>query len=384
MPSPSPKEFLKRQTGGLSPLMSGKFLRTISHSIISRRRLWKPFGDSSVRIDAARMIPEVTIVIPVYNRASLLRRCVDSALAQTWRNLEIVISDNASEDGSWDVVQDYVSRDSRVRGYRNPTNIGPVENWIRGVEQARGKYCKILFSDDYLEPEYLEQTVPMLNDESVGFVFSAVSVERRCRGPKTTAYWWKGASGKYPNPQFIRDGLLGGDVPVSPSAAVFRTVDVRRNLLNKLESPTFSDWGSHGGGVDQLLYLLTAVQYPFVAYLASPCMSFGNQADTITNSMAGYTASSRYLQARVWFAARFGYPKELKALLAQAWIIEIRYAKRVCSPATVYRKYMTVPPRVGCLSVASAAGKQTLIFTRRLAERWLRWSRRSRQSPSAC
>ena len=81
------------------------------------------------------MQPKVSILIPVYNRPEQILRAVHGALAQTHRNLEVIISDNASTDGTWAAVQRLAAEDARVLAYRNPTNLGPIRNWIGAMSQ---------------------------------------------------------------------------------------------------------------------------------------------------------------------------------------------------------------------------------------------------------
>lgn len=92
--------------------------------------------------------PLVSILIPVYNREDMLKRAVDAALNQTYDNIEVIISDNASTDNTWEVCLDYAKKDKRVKVFRNEKNLGPVLNWKCCIDRATGELGKILFSDD--------------------------------------------------------------------------------------------------------------------------------------------------------------------------------------------------------------------------------------------
>ena len=59
--------------------------------------------------------PLISVIVPVYDVEKYLSKCLDSLLAQTWRNLEIIVVNDGSPDGSWDIMQDYAARDSRIR-----------------------------------------------------------------------------------------------------------------------------------------------------------------------------------------------------------------------------------------------------------------------------
>jgi len=107
-------------------------------------------------------VPITSILIPVYNRETLVRRAIESAQAQTVQDIEIVVVDNASTDGTFDVVAAMAETDRRIKLLRNATNIGPVRNWQACAAQATAPYSKIVFSDDAIAPTYLERTLPAL------------------------------------------------------------------------------------------------------------------------------------------------------------------------------------------------------------------------------
>src|SRR5260221_13374534 len=125
----------------------------------------------------SEMQPKVSVLIPVYNREALVARSIESARRQTHENLEIVVSDNASADRTWDVINRFAAADSRIRPLRNETNLGPTRNWIRGLAECTGDFVKILWSDDWLEPSCIEELLrPMADQPDVGLAFSAVVV----------------------------------------------------------------------------------------------------------------------------------------------------------------------------------------------------------------
>jgi glycosyltransferase involved in cell wall biosynthesis len=111
------------------------------------------------------MKPRVSIGIPVYNGAEFLEQAIQSVLAQTYTDFELIISDNASTDGTAAIALDYAARDSRVRYSRNRVNIGSSRNFNRTFELATGQYFKWMASDDLIAPEFLENTVAALDAE---------------------------------------------------------------------------------------------------------------------------------------------------------------------------------------------------------------------------
>jgi glycosyltransferase involved in cell wall biosynthesis len=101
------------------------------------------------------MRPLVSICIPTYNGHPFLRQCLESALAQTLVDCEVVVLDDASQDGTAEIAKEYARQDRRVRLYRNGENLGSVQNRNRCIELARGEWIKLLFQDNYLEPHCL-------------------------------------------------------------------------------------------------------------------------------------------------------------------------------------------------------------------------------------
>ncbi|HID98217.1 MAG TPA: glycosyltransferase family 2 protein, partial [Thermodesulfobacteriaceae bacterium] len=99
--------------------------------------------------------PLVSIGIPTYNRADgYLRKCLASALGQTYENLEVIVSDNCSTDGTSSLLQGM--SDPRLRYIRHDRNIGPANNFNYCLEQARGAYFLLLHDDDLIDRDFVQ------------------------------------------------------------------------------------------------------------------------------------------------------------------------------------------------------------------------------------
>jgi glycosyltransferase involved in cell wall biosynthesis len=107
--------------------------------------------------------PRVSVGVPVYNGEAFLRQTLDSLLAQTFRDFELIIADNASTDGTAAICQEYAGRDSRIRYVRNEVNIGANPNFNRLVALARAPYFKLANADDLCHPELLARCVSVLD-----------------------------------------------------------------------------------------------------------------------------------------------------------------------------------------------------------------------------
>ena len=92
--------------------------------------------------------PRLSIGLPVYNGADYLAQSLDSLLGQTYEDFELILSSNASTDATDDICRAYAARDSRIRFFRQPTNIGAVPNHYFVFEQATGELFKWASGDD--------------------------------------------------------------------------------------------------------------------------------------------------------------------------------------------------------------------------------------------
>jgi glycosyltransferase involved in cell wall biosynthesis len=104
-------------------------------------------------------MPEVSICLPLYNGEKYLRRAIESVLAQTFTDFELLIADDCSTDNSAKIASEYSSRDSRVKAWTNKQNLGHYPNYNACLKAASGKYIKLFAQDDIFVPEMLQQMV---------------------------------------------------------------------------------------------------------------------------------------------------------------------------------------------------------------------------------
>src|SRR5712671_5041193 len=106
--------------------------------------------------------PLVSVGLPTFNRVGTLSRAIESVLSQSYDNLELVLSDNASTDGTAALCHDLQRRDQRLRYIRQPVNAGPIENFRAVLRHATGTFFMWLSDDDWLAPNYLACCVAVL------------------------------------------------------------------------------------------------------------------------------------------------------------------------------------------------------------------------------
>jgi glycosyltransferase involved in cell wall biosynthesis len=208
--------------------------------------------------------PLVTIAIPTFNRAAWLKICIGAALAQTYQNIEIVVSDNASTDKTSEILPAF--DDKRLRVIKQPTNIGPVANCNACIDAAKGDYIVLVPDDDKIAPEMLEKCVGLIRQApeipvvlAVGDVFVAKDnhIWPGFRSKKLSTGIWDGAD--------ILLEYLNDKLSVHQCTVLLHTATLR----------------AHGG---------FAKNYPFVADIATwlPILLLG-RAGLVNESCGTYS-----------------------------------------------------------------------------------------------
>jgi glycosyltransferase involved in cell wall biosynthesis len=132
--------------------------------------------------------PLVSIGVPVFNGENYLRQALQSILAQTYDNFELIISDNASTDLTRQISAEFAARDPRVKVYRSDKNLGAARNYNRVFRLARGKYFKWAAHDDILAPTFVERAVDVLESDPGVVVCSSRTRRINDRGEVIGSY----------------------------------------------------------------------------------------------------------------------------------------------------------------------------------------------------
>lgn len=216
----------------------------------------------------------VSIVIPSFNRASLMARAVRHALAQT-HACEVLVCDHGSTDDTPKVAANF---GDRIRYVRRETDNGPIACWRDGIEQARGEFVHINYDDDWVEPEFIAECVSRFGPH-VGFVYTGFRVHDTASGTVAESA---------PHPKGLREMrhieryLLRLPLTMSPGCAVFRRADALANLLPEVPGARGIYGKNAGVGEDLLLFLLTARSYPYYVHVPRPLANFMAHPGSIT------------------------------------------------------------------------------------------------------
>jgi glycosyltransferase involved in cell wall biosynthesis len=273
--------------------------------------------------------PYVSVLIPVFNRKEYIIDCIQSALNQTFENFEVVVVDNASDDGTWEVCQQFAALDQRVRIFRNETNIGPVRNWMRCAQEARGTYSKILFSDDCLEPDCLSEMILKFSDSRVALVYCDALLGKSRE--ESIIVYSQSDSSRISCTQFL-NLVLSYKAPKSPGAVLIRTLDLLNNLYSSFPTSTPRAFDKNGAGPDVILLLLTSRNYEYVEYIKKPLVFFRDHASSFSAENKNNEIVKGYQSAISFFLKKnYGYYYWLSYLSVE-WMQQIRFNRRWYSP----------------------------------------------------
>ena len=124
------------------------------------------------------MAPLISVITATYNRENMIRRSVESTLAQTLRDFELIIVDNGSTDRSGQIADEYAEKDGRVKAVHLNPNCGPAGAYNAGLEAACGDYIAYVDDDDWIEPDYLEFLYDMICTNGADIAISGSAGKR--------------------------------------------------------------------------------------------------------------------------------------------------------------------------------------------------------------
>lgn len=130
--------------------------------------------------------PMISVIVPVYNTQDYLVRCLDSLLAQTYPNLEILLIDDASTDGSGRLCEEYAAGDDRLQIIHFTKNRGPSAARNEGIRRAGGRYISFVDADDHAEPDLLEKLFAALSENEADISICGADGIRIKDGPADT------------------------------------------------------------------------------------------------------------------------------------------------------------------------------------------------------
>jgi glycosyltransferase involved in cell wall biosynthesis len=264
--------------------------------------------------------PRVSVIVPLYNKAPYIQRCVESILKQTFADFELIVVDDGSTDHGDEVVRRM--EDSRIR-LISQTNAGPGAARNRGSDEARGELLAWLDGDDEWAPEYLAESIRLLD----GFGEGTACLEWAMieyPGAVSTALRWN------------RHGIPEGSYQVSPATPPQLVAAFLAHMLPS--STVMRKWAfQEAGGYyakdrcvyaeDAYLWLNVLLHHP-VAFCSRPLVHKDCAAASLSTNLNGVRPIEPFLLDPAGVVERC--PRELKELLRRVLVI------RACKTASVY------------------------------------------------
>ena len=142
----------------------------------------------------AQKTPLLTVILPTYNIESYLRVCLDSVVNQTYKNLEIIIIDDNSSDGTPEIIKEYAANDDRIKTIFHKENQGPGNTRNEGLDMATGDYVTLMDHDDWQDLTKYEKMMAKANEYDVDFVVCNANEYKQNEGIYTQKPWLKQGS----------------------------------------------------------------------------------------------------------------------------------------------------------------------------------------------
>lgn len=275
------------------------------------------------------MSPKVTFIVPCYKLAHLLPECVDSILAQSYRDFEILIMDDCSPDNTPEVARSFT--DPRVRHVRNDPNLGNSANYNKGIALARGKYVWLISADDRLRKPYvLERYVELMEAHPEVGLACCPAMELRSDRENGVLHGVVGSQDAIFNGPEFAERLS------RYNCLVVASVMVRKTCYDRFGGFPL-DLGYAG---DWYLWCLFAI-HSDVAYFAEPMTNYRMHEASMTNSLMNGRARTCAQQDLMTLWRIAGMAREAgqpKVEVAYKTAIAAEYARQLTP-----EKYGTVP-----------------------------------------
>jgi glycosyltransferase involved in cell wall biosynthesis len=260
----------------------------------------------------------ISVVVPLYNKASYVRRCIDSVLAQTIGDLELIIINDGSTDGGDHIAATY--GDSRLKLINQP-NLGPGAARNRGIAEAKGEFVAFLDADDEWLPEYLEEHLRFIQRHGPEVASVSAGYYELPTGMSREAMWRK-------------RGIADGTFRLTPHTAAARAVATLAYMSPWSTVVRTSIARKHGGFFDRdrclyaedAYFWLKVMLNETLGFMLKPLVRFHTEASSLSRPLGRARPIEPFLLDPA--AIEASCPSHLRAVLAE--ILAIRAFKTAC------------------------------------------------------
>ena len=217
----------------------------------------------------------ISTVIPTFNREIYLKKAIQSCLDQTI-NHEIIVCNHGGTDQTDQMVKEF---DGKIRYIKKVKDNGLHYCLLEGVMEAKGEYINLLFDDDWMEPNYLEECIKYFDDTDVGLVFSQANIYDDKTQKVINIFYddFLAKEGIYKVAEyefFLLKQLF------SPSSFIIKKKDMIDSIYNG--NLPFAKYDYKGVGPDRFMMLLCMLRYSKFGYINKPLVYFREHLNSIT------------------------------------------------------------------------------------------------------
>lgn len=243
------------------------------------------------------MNKEISIVIPTFNRANFLKKCIDSCLDQT-QKCEIIVCDHGSTDNTPEVAKSY---GDQIKYVRRELDSGVHFCWLDGILHAKNEFIHINYDDDWIAPSFIEECANLIYD-NVACVFTEVQLFDESKNEfGRKIFQLEDQSGVFSIKKLKHFNLK---YLTSPGAGVFR----KQILLDSLfvGNIPFTKNHYHGVGPDILFSLMSTIDYTHYGFVNKPLAFFRVHENSITidaqsDKSKAFKIKKAYEDAKIYF-----------------------------------------------------------------------------------
>jgi glycosyltransferase involved in cell wall biosynthesis len=265
-------------------------------------------------------MPKTSIIVPNYNHASFLNQRIDSVLAQTYPNFEVIILDDYSTDNSRDIIETYKNQPKVSEIVYNESNSGsPFKQWAKGISLAKGEYIWIAESDDFAETKFLETCLKTLEENNnLGLVYTDSNIITEQK--RTETFKTKKAE-KYHHNKWDKAHEIKGLEELKHNLIKTCTINNVSSVVFRKEAieSVISEISDYKYAGDWLCYMLICTNYS-IAYIPDSLNNYRSHSNNLTKK-----SNQRYLGMRERIKARSvcikHLPKTERSLIREAKVL---------------------------------------------------------------
>lgn len=246
-------------------------------------------------------MPQLSVLIPTYNREKWVKYAIESVINQPFQNWEMICSDNASTDNTFKILQSFAKKDKRIKIFRNSENIGPVLNWKNCLENSCGEFIHWLWSDDWVEKNFYVDAFNLINNYQTNVISCwNYRVEQNYIHDRYIS--WRFSKPCVPGYLAAKKILtMTKELPLSPAAYI-----IKRSLINKhfyINIPAYKKFDpvKNGVGVDALMIAGACLDSEKIYIIQKPSVNFRKHDNISVLLHKDHSLGKMYFISFLWF-----------------------------------------------------------------------------------